>query len=81
MQYTLLDTITKMARFKANEDGTIKVQNVIAKIGIVGSPANKFIQNDVVPEFNIPANTTSANQPAYIQAQAQAYVTATYPNT
>jgi hypothetical protein len=80
MNYTLLDTITQNAKFTANEDGTITAKNVIVKVGIVGAPANKFIQVDVVPEFNIPASTTSANQPAYIDAQAQAYVTATYPN-
>lgn len=81
MQYTLLNTITKNARFKANLDGTVNVQNAIAKIGIVGAPVGKFIQNDQIPEFNIPANTPTSQQEAYIIAQAQAYVTATYPNT
>jgi len=81
MNYTLLETITRNAKFTANQDGSIKATNVIVKVGIVGAPANKFIQVDVVPEFNIPAGTLTSAQEAYINTQAQAYVTATYPNT
>jgi hypothetical protein len=81
MNYTLLQTLTQNAKFTANEDGSIKVTNVIVKVGIVDAPVNKFVQVDIIPEFNIPAGTTSAQQPAYIETQAQAYVTATYPNS
>lgn len=81
MNFTLLNTITRNAIFKANIDGSIKATGVIAQITIVGSPIGKFIQTDQVPAFDIPSTTTSAQQPAYIDAQVQAYVTATYPNT
>ena len=82
MNYTLLETITKNIRLKANQDGTVTVSNLIVKVGIVGSPAGKFIQVDVVtPDVIIPANTPTSQQEAYLQTQAQAYVTATYPNT
>lgn len=81
MQYTLLETVTRNARFKQNQDGSVNVQNVIAKIGIVGAPVGKFIQCDQIPQFNIPANTQASAQQAYIQTQAQTYVTANYPNT
>lgn len=81
MTYELLNTITRNAKFTPNEDGSIKATGVIAQIIIVGSLTGKFIQTDQVPAFDIPATTTSAQQPAYIEAQAQAYVTATYPNS
>lgn len=81
MTYELLNTITRNATFTANEDGSIKATGVIAQIIIVGSPTGKFIQTDQVPAFNIPAKTTSEEQPAYINTQAQAYVTKTYPNS
>ena len=81
MKYTLLQTITTQTTFVSNQDGSLTAKNVIVKVGIDGAPVGKFIQVDIVPEFNIPATETSATQPAYIEAQAQAYVTATYPNT
>ena len=81
MNYTLLNSTTRNANFTANEDGSITVSNILVEIGIVGAPDGKFTQSDRVPDFNIPANQTSATQPAYIQAQVQAYVSATYPNT
>lgn len=81
MNFILLNTITNRARFTQNGDGSIKANQVIAQIGIQGAPEGKFIQNDYVPEFNIPATKTSAEQPAYIEAKAQEYVTQNYPNT
>jgi hypothetical protein len=81
MNYTLLNVVTTNAVFTANEDGSVTAKNVIAQIGIVGVPDGKFIQTDRVPAFSIPSSTTTAQQPAYIDAQVQAYVTATYPNT
>ncbi len=81
MNYILIGIITRNARFKANQDGSIKVSNVIVRVGIVGAPSEKFIQVDIVPDFNIPAGTLTSQQEAYIETKAQEYVTATYPNT
>jgi len=81
MNFTFLNTITRNAIFKANIDGSIKATGVITQIKIVGSPIRKFIQNDQVSAFDIPAITTSEQKLDYIDTQSQAYVTATYPNT
>lgn len=81
MEYILLKTGTENALFRANEDGSIKVSGVYVKVGIVGAPEGKFIQADIIPDFDIPADKTSAEQPAYIDSVAQLYVTVTYPNT
>ncbi len=81
MDYTLVETIIRNAKFTSNEDGSVKAINVIARIGIVGSPSGKFIQVDVVPEFDIPAGTLTSEQEAYINKQTQDYVSKTYPNS
>ena len=81
MNYALYNVITRNITLNSNADGTLTVTNAIAQINIVGSVANKFIQTDIMPEIIIPANITTQNQPAYIETQAQAYVSANYPNT
>ena len=81
MNYALYATITRNASYTANVDGTLTVTNVIAQINVVGAVADKFIQTDVMEPIIIPATETMATAPAYIEAAAQAYVTATYPNT
>jgi len=43
--------------------------------------ADKFIQTDIMPDIILPATETMASAPAYIEAQALAYVAANYPNT
>lgn len=81
MNYALYATITRNATYMANPDGTLTVTNVIAQINVVGAVADKFIQTDIMPPIILPATETMATAPAYIEAQAQAYVTANYPNT
>lgn len=73
--------ITRNMALTPNQDGTITVTNAQVQIMVVGTPADKFIQTDVIPPFNIPASETSATQPAYIEQVALAYIAATYPNT
>ena len=80
MNFALYNTITLNATYKANEDGTLTVTNVLVQINIVGSPADKFIQTDTMPPIIVPATETMASAPAYVEAQAQAYVTTNYPN-
>jgi hypothetical protein len=75
------EAITRNMALKPNPDGTITVTNAQVQIMIVGSPADKFIQTDMIPPFNIPATETTATQPAYIEGVALAYIAATYPNT
>lgn len=81
MNYELYNTITRNATYVANEDGTMTASNVVAQINIVGAPKDKFIQSDIMPPIVIPSTETMASAPAYIEAQAQAYVTKNYPNT
>lgn len=81
MEYTLLKTILSNCLFSYNEDGSLNVSNTIVQIGIVGSPAGKFIQTDTMPPFNVPKSTTTGNIPAYINEVAQEYVEENYPNT
>ena len=81
MNYVLYNCVTRNATYQANEDGTITATGVIAQSNIVGAPTGKFIQTDVMPPIIIPANQTTATQPAYIEAQAVQYVKDTYPNT
>lgn len=81
MKYVLYACITRNATYQANPDGTLTVTNVIAQVNIVGAPVDKFIQTDVMDPIILPATETMASAPAYIEAQAVAYVAATYPNT
>jgi len=81
MNYVLYNTITRNASYTANADGTLTVKNAIAQINIVGAVADKFIQTDIMPDIILPATETMASAPAYIEAQALAYVAANYPNT
>lgn len=81
MNYALYATITRNASYQANNDGTLTVKNAIAQINVVGAVADKFIQTDVMPDIILPATETMATAPAYIEAQALAYVAANYPNT
>lgn len=81
MEYKLSQVFTQNARFTSNEDGTITVKGVVVQTKIVGAYENKFLQVDVMSDIIIPSTETSATQPAYIEKQADAWVTATYPNT
>lgn len=81
MQYELYDTITQNAVYSSNPDGTLTAVNVAVQVNIVGAPADKFIQTDVLTPLTIPADTEAQNIPAYIEAQALLYVQTTYPNT
>jgi hypothetical protein len=81
MNYVLYATITRNASYTANADGTLTVKNAIAQINVVGAVADKFIQTDIMPDIILPATETMASAPAYIEAVAQDYVTANYPNT
>lgn len=81
MQFTLYNEITANASYQSNEDGSLTATNVIAQVNIVGAPAKKFIQTDIMPPFIIPKTTTAQQMPDYIKAQAVLYVQTTYPNT
>ena len=81
MEYQLKNVITRNGILKANDDGTITISNVNVEIKIVGAPEGKFIQTDTMSAIVIPATKTTAQQPAYIEEQALAYVATNYPNT
>jgi hypothetical protein len=81
MNYELSKVNTQNARFTSNEDGTITATGVVVYTKIVGAYPDKFLQVDVMSDIIIPASETSATQPAYIESQAAAWVTSTYPNT
>lgn len=81
MEYELANVITNNAIFTSNEDGSLTAKGVAVQTKIVGAYEGKFLQTDQMPPFNIPADETSATQPAYIQAQATAFVAEKYPNT
>lgn len=81
MEYQLAKVNTQNARFTSNQDGTITASGVVVFTKIVGAYPDKFLQVDIMSDIIIPASEISATQPAYIESQANAWVTATYPNT
>ena len=82
MNYEIYGTpITRNATFITNQDGSLRANGVVVQVQIVGAIADKFIQTDIIPAFDIPASTTTANQPAYVEQVALDYISATYPNS
>lgn len=81
MNYELASVNTQNSKFKSNEDGTITASGVVVYTKIVGAYEGKFQQVDMMPDIIIPKTETSQTQPAYIEKQAQEWVSKTYPNT
>lgn len=81
MKYELVSVDFAGARFVANADGTTTASGIVSVAGITGSYPGKFLQRDYVPDVIIPAQTTTANQPAFLEAAAAAFVAQTYPDT
>lgn len=88
MTYALLNTLDNNINYVHNQDGTITVNNLVVQVGIVGAPTGKFVQTEAITSIGvnafpilIPASMVASDIPAFLQTQAQDYITNTYPNS